>query len=402
MEITKKILSVRFGLETQAEMVEISHSHKILRIGVPKEIEKGEYCVPLTPQAVQQLCLQGNQVFLEAGAGKSANYDDIEYIEAGAKISSKKECFEAEIILKIAPPFCEEISLFNEKQILISNLHINSQTELSIKKLIQKKITAIGFEYIKDERNFFPVMFSLNEIAGYTAIMVAAEYLSNVHNGKGVVLGGITGISPCEVVILGADTAGEFAARAAFGLGATVKIFDNSIFKLKNIQNRLGQSVFTSILQYSVLSKALKSADVVIGAFETSENIADFRISVEMIKTMKRNSLIIDLNSSGNSCFETSELTNLISPTFQKYGVIHYCVPNITSRVARTASIALSNVLVPLLISLGKAGNITSLLKENLSIRNGTYLFNGILTNSTLAQKFNLPSRNIDFLMAAF
>jgi len=242
----------------------------------------------------------------------------------------------------------------------------------------------------------------MSEIAGTTSVLIAAEYLSNVHNGKGVLLGGVTGITPTEVIILGAGTAAEYAARAAIGLGAFIKVFDHSISKLKRLQLALSQTLFTSVFHKRVVEKHLKSADVVIGAMHLGDNGPQFLVTEEMVQKMKRGSVIIDLSIDQGGCIETSECRNYSDPSYIKHGVIHYCVPNIASRVARTASIALSNVFNPLLFSIADAGGVQKLLKEDLGFRHGVYIYNGILTNSSIGNYFGIPSKDIDLLMAAF
>ena len=235
-----------------------------------------------------------------------------------------------------------------------------------------------------------------------TSILIASEYLSNVHKGKGVMLGGITGITPAEVVILGAGTAAEYAARAAIGLGAEVKIFDNSIYKLRRVQNFVGQRLHTSIFHPRVLQKTLKSADVVIGAVHLIGKGPRFYITEDMVKGMKKGSVIVDISIDQGGCVETSESRSHHDPVYTKHGVVHYCVSNIPSRVARTASIALSNVFAPILMSIGDSGGIQTHLKDNQGLRRGIYIYNGILTNSYIGNHFGILSKDIDLLLAAF
>jgi len=391
------------SLMPQEEMIEIAKKQKQLVIGLPKESAHFENRIALSPQAVNTLTSFGHKVIIESEAGKGANYTDREYSEAGGLIINDKETiYKSEIILKVAPFSFEEIEFLRENQTLISSLHINTQTEDGIKKLMQKKVKAIAFENIKSEDDFYPVIHIISEIAGTTAIMVAAEYLSNAHAGKGVLLGGVTGITPTDVVILGAGTAAEYAARAAIGMGASVKIFDKSISSLIKIQHQLGSKVFTSIYQPKVLNKALKSADVVIGALEIKNNNPYLVVTEDMVMNMKKGSLIVDLNMDTGSFIETSHLTDHGNPVFEKHGVIHYCVPNIASRVSRTASIAMSNVFTPILLEIADAGGMSGMLKENPGIRNATYIYNGILTSSAIGRKFNINAKDINLLMAAF
>ncbi len=387
----------------QEEHLEIRKKNKKVIIGLPKEKEKGENRVALTPQAVQLLINNGNQVYVEQGAGTGSNYSDIEYSKAGAVILNDSEMvFKSDMIVKINPLTLEEIDYLSEGQTIFSTLHINSQTKKQIEAIRTKRVRAIAYEYLRDQYNSLPVVRSMSEISGILSVTVAAEYLSNANNGKGILLGGITGISPSEVLILGAGEASLYAAKAAIGLGAIVKIFDSSLFHLKNIQQQLGQNVFTSIIQPQVLTKALRSADVVIGAIDGYERANNCYITKEMVSKMKRGAVIVDLNIDNVSCFESSHLTTHSNPVFVKHGVIHYCVPNIASRAARTASVALSNVLAPIILNISENGGVAPCLKINSGLRAGTYLYNGILTNSYIGKKFGLNFKDINLIMAAF
>jgi len=384
-------------------MLEVSRKKGSLYIGVPKETYFQENRICLVPEAVALLVSNGHQVVIETNAGKAANFDDKDYSEAGAKIAySSKEVYEADIILKVAPPSDEEIEMLQRKQTLFSALQMTVQSDNYVKQLMNKKVTAIAYDYIKDEDGIFPIIRSMSEIAGNTSILIAAEYLSNINNGNGSMFGGITGTSPTEVVILGAGTVGEFATRAALGLGAMVKIFDNSVYRLRRLQSDLATRVFTSVLQPKVLAKALKTADVVIGAIRAPKGRTPCVVTEEMVAEMKYGSVMIDISIDQGGCFETSRVTNHTNPVFRKHGVIHYCVPNIPSRVSRTASYALSNVLTPILVNIGDEGGVESLLRSNTGVRHGVYIYNGILTNQFLGETFKLPYKDIDLLMAAF
>lgn len=391
------------GLLVQEERLEYGKKNKKLIIGIPKEADPTESRIPLTPEAVEMLVNQGHEIIIEKDAGDRANYCDKDYSEKGGQIvRTPQEVYQSEIILKVAPLIPSEFEYVRENQVLISSLHLNSTTGDYLRNLIQKKVTAIAFESIKDSDGDYPVVRSMSSIAGSTSVLVAAEYLSNVNNGKGIMLGGISGITPTEVVILGAGTAAEFAARAALGLGATVKVFDDSIKRLMELQNQLGQRLYTSIFHPQILERVLKTADVVIGSLLPEETNQRFIIPEDLVMLMKRGSVIIDLSIDKGGCFETSELRDHNNPSFIKHNVIHYCVPNITSRVARTASIAMSNVFAPMLGILGETGGFKHQLKEDAGLRHGVYVYNGILTNDYLGRLYNLPSRDINLLMAAF
>ena len=387
----------------QEEMLEVEKKKKRLVIGIPKENHKLESRVALTPEAVDKLIGDGHEVILESKAGQAAKYLDTDYSEMGGMIvDQKQEVYKSDIILKIAPLTLKEIDLMNDQQVIMSTLHFNSQTEEFIRRLMSKKITAIAFENIKDEHNCYPVVRSMSTIAGTTSVLIAAEYMSNMREGKGVMLGGIPGITPAEVVILGAGTAAESAARAAMGLGAQVKIFDNSVHRLGRISNNIGHPLYTSVFHPQVLEKTLKSADVVIGAMYLAGNGPRYVVTEEMVKGMKKGAVIVDISIDQGGCIETSKCMTQVNPVFEKYGVIHYCVPNIPSRVARTASIAISNVITPLLFSMAEAGSFEQFLKKDWGVRNGVYIFNGILTNKSIGDHFGISSKDIDLLMAAF
>ena len=387
----------------QEEMLEVENKQKFLRIGIPSENHAVESRVPITPEAVEILTGHGHEVILQAGAGKAANYPDSDYSERGGVIrENRQEVFgSCEILLKISPPTLEEIGWMKERQTLLSSFQaFTHQDEKYIRYLMEKRVTAIAFEGIRDEHKCYPAVRSMSAIAGTTSMLIAAEYLSNVRGGKGVMLGGVTGITPTEVVILGAGTAAEYAVRAAMGLGSEVKVFDHSIHRLRRLQNSVGHMIPTSIYHPKVILKALRSADVLIGAIRKDENYQGFFITEEMIKEMKKGSVVIDISIDRGGCIETSELRTQIDPVFVKHGVIHYCVPNIPSRVARTASIAISNVFAPLIVGMGERGSEGKHLKENVGLRHGVYIYNGILTNETIGRKFGIPSKDIDLLMA--
>jgi len=385
------------------EKLAVKNRHNKLTIGIPREEERNENRVALTPLTVELLVNNGHEVIVQSNAGKAANFLDNNFSESGAFIvDNKEEVFKSDILLKVAPPTDAEIGLLKRNQIVISSLNIATQNPEYFRKLLHKKLTCLAYEFLKDEYDCYPVVRSMSEIAGSTAVLAAAEHLSNVHGGKGEMLGGITGVNPSEVVIIGAGTAGEFAARTAIGLGAIVKIFDTSAWKLKSLQNNLGRHVYTSVLHPIVLANALKSADVVIGAVRLIEKGPRYYITEEMIKSMKKGSVVIDISIDQGGCIETSRLTTHNNPVFEKHGVVHYCVPNIPSRVARTASYALSNIFAPLILEIGKAGSINILARENAGFRHGIYIFNGILTNQYVGNYFKLPSQDINLLMGAF
>lgn len=392
------------GLMPREEMLEVAKKQQKLTIGIPKENHEVESRVPLTPEAVELLTLNGHQVILEQEAGIAANYHNTHYSEMGGVFAENRaEVFKADLVLKITPPTLEEIDMMSERNTIVSSYTVSShQSEAYIRKLMEKRVTAISFEGIQDEHNCYPVVRSMSGIAGTTSILIAAEYLSNLRGGKGVMLGGITGITPSEVVILGAGTAAEYAVRAALGLGAFVKVFDQSIHRLRRLQETVGQRIPTSIFHPQVIRKALKSADVLVGAVRLDRYHNGFYVTEDMVKEMKPGAVIVDISIDRGGCIETSEVRTQNDPAFTKHGVVHYCVPNIPSTVARTASIAISNVFTPMILNTGSIGGIEPHLRDDPGYRKGVYIYKGILTNQQIGDRFGLPSKDIELLMAAF
>lgn len=385
------------------EHLETAVKNRRITIGIPCDKKEDEKRVALTPESVNLLVENDNEVIIQKGAGLGANYTDKDYSENGAIISdSPARVYSADVIIKVAPFSERDTEYLKGNQVVFSYLNVLKLNEETLAKLIRKKVTAIAFEKIRDRNGEMPVVESMSEIAGITSVLVASEYLSNMHGGKGVMLGGITGVTPTEVIILGANTAGEYAARAAIGLGSTVKIFDNSLPGLRRFQNLVGQRLQTSTIHPQVLKKALKSADVLIGAIELEDLKPWYYITEDMVRSMKKGSVIIDLSIDRGGCIETTECRALKDPVYEKHGVIHFSAWNLPSRVARTASIALSNIFTPMLQSLADAGGITQLLKYDQGLRNGAYLYNGMLTNETLGQKFGIISNDLDLLISAF
>jgi len=383
----------------QEETLEIFKKKGNLFIGIPKETAFQEKRICLTPDAVSALVGNGHRVLMEAGAGKGAKFSDKNYSEAGAEITNDTaKVYACPIVLKIEPPTLDQIKLINPQTILISALQIKTQNKKYFETLANKRITALAFEFIRDEDGAYPAVRSLSEIAGTSAILVAPELLSNVNEGNGLIFGNISGVPPIEVVIIGAGTVGEFAARSAIGLGANVKVFDNSISKLRRIQTNLGRTLFTSTLQPKNLSKALKRCDVVVGAVR-GKNRAPIIVTDSMVANMKAGSVIIDVSIDMGGCVETSEVTSHKSPTFIKHGVVHYCVPNIPARFARTASISISNMFTPYLLKIAEDGGLENSLRFDRGLKNGLYFYHGILTNKSVGEWFDLKHSDINLLI---
>ena len=395
-----KALIKESGLLPQVEMLEIKKKKGSLNIGIPKETTFQERRVSLAPEAVSLLVSNGHRVKIETKSGENSNFTDNEYSEAGAEICyDPAEIYKCDIIFKVAPPNEEEVEMMSGGQTLISALQLSVQPKEILQKLMQKKITAIAWDYIQDEDGSYPVVRTMGEIAGTTSITIAAELLSNFETGKGVMLGGIAGVQPAEVVILGAGIVGEYAVRAAMGLGASVRLFDSSLSRLRRLQNNLGRRVFTSVLQPKVLAKSIKRADVVIGAVRAPLGRTPCIVTEEMIEEMKPGSVIIDVSIDQGGCVETSRVTNHKNPTFVKHGVVHYCVPNIASRVPRTASFALSNIFAPILLEMGNRGGCKELIKDDKGFRSGVYMYKGTLTSEVLGKVFDLKYKSIELLM---
>ena len=380
----------------QEEIVELKKSNQSLTIGIPKEILLEEKRIGLSPDAASLLINNGHNIIMERGAGVSCNFSNQEYSEAGVKIVDKtEEVFKSDIILKVSPPTLGEINMMKNGTTLISALQLKIQNKEYFKKLMNKKTTAIAYDYIQDEEGIFPVVRSMSEIAGNASILIAAECLSNFNGGRGILLGSIAGVSATNVVVLGAGTVGEFATRSALALGASVKVFDNSLHKLRRIQNRLGVFIDNSMLHPKVLEKAIRRADVVIGAVRVKDRRTPCIISEEMVRLMKPSSVIVDVSIDRGGCFETSEITSHSKSTFLKHDVIHYCVPNIPSRMARTASFSLSNIFSTLLMKIGKQGGVNNAIINNPNIGHGVYIINGNLINKGIGEWYNLPYKSL-------
>lgn len=398
-ELLKSLLH-QGGLLPQEEMLAVKRKKGTLFIGIPKETSFQERRVALVPEAVSLLVANGHRVRVESKAGEGANFSDAEYSEAGAEmVSETKEVYACDIIFKVAPPSETEIELMTGNQTLISALQLAIQPKAILELLASKKITCIAWDYIRDEEGVFSVVRTMGEIAGNTSVLIAGELLTSFPSGKGLMLGGVSGVQPAEVVIIGAGTVGEFATRAALGLGASVKVFDNSVARLRRLQNAVGNRVFTSIIQPKVLAKAIRRADVAIGALRSPIGKTPCVVTEEMVQQMKEGSVIVDVSIDQGGCFETSKVTNHKDPTFTQFGVVHYCVPNIASRVSRTASFALSNIFSPLLIDMGEKGSIDDMLLYKPGFKDGVYMYKGVLTNEILGKVFNLPYQPLDLLL---
>src|ERR1700710_654273 len=398
----KPIISTSFSYETLEETLDVKPKGVPLNIGIPKETAFQENRIALTPDAVGVLVSNGHEVVIEHNAGEASHYRDKDYSEAGARICyDKTEVFKAPILVKSAPVIEEDLPLLQLSQIIISPIHLSAMKAELLQKMMDKRITAISFENLKDDSGSFPIVRSMSEIAGSAVMLVAGQYLGSANHGKGVLLGGISGIPPTKVIILGAGIVGEYAARAALALGASVKVFDNSVYRLKRLQNNVGQRIYTSVIEPRILSKQLKTCEVAVGALTSQSGRTPVVVTEEMVSNMRTGSVIIDVSIDRGGCFETSEITSHEHPTFIKYGVIHYCVPNIPSGFARTASQAISNVITPLLMEAGEEGGFETLVWHKIHLRSGIYMFKGALTNFHLSQRFDLKYTDLNLLIAS-
>ncbi|BDQ12258.1 alanine dehydrogenase [Sediminibacterium sp. TEGAF015] len=402
MATSRPSISPSLLYEAMEETLDIKTPGAKLHIGIPREIAFQENRIALTPDAVGVLVANGNQVTIEHKAGERSHYSDKDYSEAGAQIVyDRTAVYQCPILVKSAPPVEEDVPLLQMNQIIISPIHHSALKKEIIETMMAKRITALSFENFKDDSGTYPIVRSMSEIAGSAVMLIAGQYLSSFNEGKGVLLGGISGIPPTKVVIIGAGIVGECATRNALAMGASVKVFDNNIYRLKQMQNNLGQRVWTSVLEPRILAKQLKTCEVAVGALSNEYGRAPVVVTEEMVAAMRPNSIIIDVAIDRGGCFETSELTSYEEPTFVKHGVIHYCVPNIPSGFARTASQAISNVLMPLLLEVSDEGGLEEMIWHKFNLREGVYLFKGALTDIYISQKFDLKYTDLNLLIAS-
>ena len=392
----------RGQFETLPETLAIQDKRQTFTLGIPKETTMIENRVAIVPNSVRVLVASGFQVLIESGAGEKSNYTDHAYSEAGAEIcSDKRTVFQANILIKVAPPTLDELEMMAIDQVLISPLHLPIINEAYIEKLIQKRITAFAMEYLQSADGSFPIVRIMSEIAGMSVMLTAGELLKSHSGGRGLLLGGVSGVPPAKVVILGAGVVAEYAVKTALGLGCSVRIFDNDISKIMRLQTNVGRHLHTSAINPVYLAHQLTSADVVIGAIHSKHGRAPILITEEMVSRMKEGSILIDVSIDQGGCFETSEITTLENPTFIKHGVIHYGVPNIPSQVSRTASNAISNIITPLLVKIIESHNMENLMTLHEGIRNGCYTYKSCLTNEYLSKKYGKKYTNLSLLLTS-
>jgi alanine dehydrogenase len=383
----------------QEEKLEVARQKGELFIGLPKETYFQEKRICLTPDAVGAIVANGHKVLVEKGAGEEAGFSDRDYSEAGAMMTNDtKKVFGCPMLLKVEPPTIEELDMINPKTVLISALQLKTRQVKYFELLAKKKITAVGFEFIKDEDGSYPAVKALSEIAGTASVLIASELMVNAKKGNGLLFGNISGVPPVEVVVIGAGTVGQFAVRSALGLGANVKVFDSSITKLRNLQTNVGRTLYTSTMQPKNLMKALRRCDVAIGAVR-GNNRSPIIVTTTMVEHMKKGAVIIDVSVDMGGCFETTEMTTHDQPTQIKNGVIHYGVPNIPARYPKTASISISNIFTPYLLDIAENGGLEQAIRFDPGLKNGLYYYRGILTNKAVATWFDLPYSDLNLLM---
>lgn len=387
---------------TKPELLRIHPKHQQLFIGIPRETSLQENRVALVPHSVATLHAHGHRVIVGSGAGERAKYTDHDYSEAGAEIAhSPEEVYKADVLLKVAPPSLEEIDLMRPNQVIVSPIHLPMLNADYITRLLKKRVIALAMEYLRDdETGVYPIVRVMSEIAGMSAVLIAADLLATARGGKGVLLGGVAGVPPAKIIILGAGVVAESATRTALGLGAEVRIFDNNVYKLTRLQNVIGRQLHTSVINPMHLREQLITADVAIGAIHSAQARTPMVVNEDIVRHMRPGSVIVDVSIDQGGCFETSEITTHDKPTFVKHGVIHYCVPNIPSRVARTASDAISNILTTLLLK-AETGGILPLITAHEGLRNGVYTYKGCLTNQYIGELFQLKTTNLELLITS-
>lgn len=377
------------------EKLEVIKKNPKFSIGIPKETCLNERRTCITPDAVQVLSQHGHEIRIEAGAGLGSFFTDQQYSEAGAIIvDSPSEAFSQDLVMKINPPTLEEISMLRPCTYLISALQINLRDTAYFMKLAEKKVNAIAFEFITDDYHQRALVRLIGEIAGTASVLYSSELLSL---SNGLMLGGITGVRPTEVVIIGAGIVGEFAAKAAIGLGATVKVFDNSLSKLRRLHTLVDGRVPTSIIDPKELAKSLRRADVVIGALARMNQQPV--ITEEMVVKMKKGSVIIDITIDHGKVSETSELTTMEQPYFIKHEVIHCGLPNLTSRIPRTTTKAISNFFLSYLLNYDQEGGFENMLVHTNQMKDSLYMYKGRHTKKSICERFNLTYHDINLLI---
>ncbi len=361
-----------------------------MNIGIPKEIFPDEKRISLTAQGVYSLVKEGHNVFIEKGAGVDSSFTDEDFQKMGGEIVfSPDEVYKrSDLIVKVMPLTKQETELLRPEQMIFSFLQMTFQTKGALANLIDKKVTAIGTELIEIAPKYRPVLVAMSEIAGNMMPQIAGRFLQGDKGGRAIAIGGFPGIPPSTIVILGAGNLGFNTAKNFVNLGAQVIVLDEDVSRLRHIENELGGGVITSIANHYSIEKALKSADVFIGAVFQSSKKAPILITREQVKMMKKGSLIIDASIDHGGCVETSRPTTHSDPVFVEENVIHYCVPNITAAVARTSSGALNNIVLPFILEIARDG-LKATCENNSTLITGMYIHKGKCINKGIADLFN-------------
>ena len=402
MAVINSIVSVP-ELQVREEMREIPLAKKTLVIGLPKETDGDEKRVSLTPRAVRQLVGGGHRVLVEKSAGDGAYFSDNEYSEAGAEImENAEEVLQADVVVKVLPPDDTELTKMRKGRVLVSSMRYQTLTKSYFTRLASKKTTALSYELIQMPNGHYPFLKAMSEIVGNSVVVIGASYLSDPYMGNGTMVGSFPGLPPTEIVCVGAGTVIQNACRVANGMGCAVKVFDDSIYKLRELQNAVGMPIYTSTIDMETLDIAIEKADILITAKHTFSAHSPLIVKESVVAKMKPGSVLIDVSIDQGGCCETSKPTTHRNPAYKLHDVTHYCVPNIASRVPRTASTAISNYLLPSLLQLGECGGIETLLQHDHSFSKGAYMFNGKLTNQRVAEKFSISYNPIELLLPLY
>ena len=393
--------SYQESFATQELLQEISNGAKRFTIGVLKENKEVETRVALTPQGVSMLVDGGHEVFLENDLGNEAFFSNLDYAKSGANMVMREEALKQDLVIMLTPPQLDDIEKMKKSALVFSLIRHQDLHKECLLAMKQKCITAVAMDWIEGDLGERPVANSMKEIDGNAAVVFAGA-LSLYPKGKGAMLGSVAGVSPSEVVILGAGVAGQSAAKCAIGMGATVKFFDTSLYSLQKMRTIFGNHIFTSMMHPNTLAKSFKSADIVIGALGEEEESCPFIVPKNILENMKKGTVIIDLNINNGGCFETSRTTTLKKSTYCENGVHYSCLPDISAMYPRTASIALSNIIAPLILNIDCYNNRCQFICNEFGFQKGIYMYNGVLSNFEIGQRFNLQAKDLHLLLTVF
>lgn len=362
-----------------------------MRLGVPKEIINGESRVGMTEKGVKRLTRLGHEVYICSGAGENSGISDEMYQDAGGIVVNEIQNVYAfsDLIIKVKPPIGKELNWIKAGQIVFSYILPEKNEELT-RVFLRKKAIAIGYEGVTDSEGKKPLLIPMSEIAGRMAVLMGSRFLQKIDGGKGVMLGAIPGISPAEVVILGAGNAAYGAAEIALGIGCNVTIFNRSIHRLRELKNRLKSSAVYLNFTHENLVQQLKKVDLLINTIDLMGDKTKHIVTEEMIKKMQKNSVILDIACDKNGAIETSRPTNYLQPTYSVEGVIHCAIPNLPGSVPRTSTFALTDVTLPYIEKLSEQGFKKAILNDD-SLRKGLYIYDGHLLHKEAAQNFKIP-----------